>query len=571
MSRGPDSEPDPEVPGWIVAIGRVFGLTPIQTRWKVANTLRRLRRFRRETTVRSVADDLQKCPTCNALQPLDGKVCTSCGDPLDTATVAGRIMRTLGLTLPSFVSVSAVLGLAMVFVYFRMMTAYPGDGLFAWSHDALIAHGALWPPSVDEGQWWRLGTACFVHIGIWHIFFNLTGLLQVGPLVEDVYGRGKMAFIFILTGLLSFGCSAVVMPFTPTAGASGALMGLIGTAASWGHSDKTTRGREIRNVMLKWAVYTMIFGFAIGANNVAHAAGFASGWILGQAIRPLPLDERRGRVTFASIAFGTIGGLAAVFFTILALKPLASSYALAATFAKKTSHVAFDDDMVAPTSDGFVTCPARPTPASAEQTTAALRRFRAEQTGSFVVSSGAKAHRQGTDIVVDHGGWSSTLSAAQWASELWINEDRPLVVPQAEGPTPTHLDYINTILPPDGVVASFNGGAQKEVQLLVYVVEGPAVEVHNMLFGWAHAAVSTAGCLRPSGPDYLTRYRVLGATDEKRFDLAVHFFEPGYVTRTQVRVRVLEHGPEHSLVTVCIHDEPEEPRCDAAVTTRKLE
>lgn len=570
---GPPSEPDPEVPGWLVSLGRLFGLTPIQTRWKVANVARRIRRFRREVTVKSVADDLQKCPSCNALQPVDGKVCSSCGDPLDTATLPGRIMRTLGLTMPSFLSVSAALGLAMVFIYFRMMTLYPGQGLAGWDSDALIAHGGLWPPAVDEGQWWRLGTACFVHIGVWHIFFNLTGLLQVGPLVEEVYGRGKMAFIFLLTGLVSFACSAIVMPFTPTAGASGALMGIIGTAASWGHTDKTTRGREVRNVMVKWAVYTMIFGFALRANNVAHAAGFAFGWILGQLVTPLPLDEKRGRVTFSSVALGTIGGLGAVLFTLLALKPLSSSYALAESFAKKPSHFAVDEPMLidedGTTSDGFVLCDTGA--ATAAEATAALDRLRAQRPPPRLVASRARARQRDGRTVIDHAGWSSEVGPVSWPHELQTNEEDPLAMPQAEGPTPTHLDYINSILPKDGVVAYYNGGPHKEVQLLVYAVDGSPGEVIRTLSATAEQAVIEAACLRPSGPGFLTRYRVRPTQDGPTpFEITVHFFEPGYVTRTHVFVRVVEHGPHHSTVLVCTHDEPNDPRCSVGTSLSRL-
>ncbi len=38
--------------------------------------------------------------------------------------------------------------------------------------------------------------------------------------------------------------------------------------------------------MLQWALYTMVFGFAIGANNMAHAAGFVSGAALGLVVQP---------------------------------------------------------------------------------------------------------------------------------------------------------------------------------------------------------------------------------------------------------------------------------------------
>ena len=69
----------------------------------------------------------------------------------------------------------------------------------------------------------------------------------------------------------------------------GAVMGLCGVAAGWGQREGTTAGREIRNMMLKWAAYTVLFGFFIGADNAAHAAGFVSGGVIGTPLQQILL------------------------------------------------------------------------------------------------------------------------------------------------------------------------------------------------------------------------------------------------------------------------------------------
>jgi hypothetical protein len=64
------------------------------------------------------------------------------------------------------------------------------------------------------------------------------------------------------------------------------VCGLIGAAAGYGQRLGTTRGRTIRNDMVKWFAYTIVFGFAVGANNWAHLGGAVAGAALGYAMRP---------------------------------------------------------------------------------------------------------------------------------------------------------------------------------------------------------------------------------------------------------------------------------------------
>lgn len=231
----------------------------------------------------------------------------------------GRALRALGVTIPRSLTGSALLGLGMLVVYIRMLTAWPGQGLVGWDLEALVTHGALWPPSVTEGQWWRLGTMAFVHIGVVHVVFNGAALSQAGPLAEEIYGSGRMVLAFMLTAIAAAAASAWLQPLTPTAGASGGLMGLIGMLAGWGHRDGTTIGRGVRDRMAKWAAYTMIFGLAIEANHVAHAAGFGAGAALGLATDRRWVERTRGSA--GSSLLGGLAAVAAVACTWLALVP----------------------------------------------------------------------------------------------------------------------------------------------------------------------------------------------------------------------------------------------------------
>ena len=78
--------------------------------------------------------------------------------------------------------------------------------------------------------------------------------------------------------------------FTPWSALAGG--GLIGAAAGYGQRLGTTRGRTIRNDMVKWFAYTVVFGFAVGANNWAHLGGAVAGAAIGFAMPPVTWKRR---------------------------------------------------------------------------------------------------------------------------------------------------------------------------------------------------------------------------------------------------------------------------------------
>lgn len=335
MGKEPDDD-DLEIPPLLLEAGRIFGLSTIQTRWKLLALHRRWRALSRELSDPDRGFEHQICGECGAVQPSDNKACSSCGEKL--ASDAARFLRALGLSVPTFLSASSLLGFAMILIYFWMMMQWKGQGILGWDRDVLVLHGAVYPSAIHEGQWWRVGTANFLHIGMWHILFNVMGLSQVGPTVEETFGRSRMVFFFALTGVIAMGMSAEMMPRITTAGASGALMGLIGVTAGWGHRRGTAHGRDVRNQMLKWAVYTMLFGIFVRANHVAHGAGFISGALLGMAFDPERIEKTKRSTP--SIVMGVVGALACCFFVALTLAPPASSRDLAERMRKEAEEAA---------------------------------------------------------------------------------------------------------------------------------------------------------------------------------------------------------------------------------------
>lgn len=184
-----------------------------------------------------------------------------------------------------------------------------GLGLFtsAVSPDTyllLYAGGQLWPLVIFDGEWWRCITYAFVHGGILHLVFNMVVLYQVGPLIEYEIGRSRFITLYLFATLTATGLDYLWHPNVPVVGASGALFGLIGFAILWYHRLGDRNSLELRNFMLKWALFSFIFGILVGADHAAHLGGAAGGALFG-AILPVNAVLRRRTDRF----FAVLGGI----------------------------------------------------------------------------------------------------------------------------------------------------------------------------------------------------------------------------------------------------------------------
>ncbi len=277
-------EPHPEWIERVVKLAAAVGMNPTRVRWKLIRWQEQRRRGRRrlEQRLDHIRYEHKICHQCGAIQDRDARVCTSCEARLGGRGVA--MLRRFGILAPQAVSVSTLLALAIMAVYVRVFVA-PGGGLGAPSGALLLDFGAQWELGRPDEPW-RLLTAMFLHIGLWHLAFNLIAVATVGPQIEKIYGRLTMLFVFIATGVLANIASGMIQPDVLSAGASGGLCGLIGAAVGYGHRLGTSGGRLIRNDMLKWIAYTIIFGFAVHANNWAHAVGALTGATFGYTVTP---------------------------------------------------------------------------------------------------------------------------------------------------------------------------------------------------------------------------------------------------------------------------------------------
>jgi ribosomal protein L40E len=81
MAKEPDSD-DLEIPPFVNEIGRLFGLSPIQVRWKLLAIQRKWRSTKAELAPASRSFEHQICGECGAVQPHEATKCSSCGERL---------------------------------------------------------------------------------------------------------------------------------------------------------------------------------------------------------------------------------------------------------------------------------------------------------------------------------------------------------------------------------------------------------------------------------------------------------------------------------------------------------
>jgi rhomboid protease GluP len=167
--------------------------------------------------------------------------------------------------------------------------------LSAANEQVLLDFGSRAPGLISQGQWWRLVTPIFIHLGLMHLLFNNIALFQIGPLIEESLGSQKFIFVYLACGIVG-NIGSYVFGIRG-AGASGAIFGLIGLAAVYGYRMGGIVGRSLMKQMAMWAGIGLLMGAALHFDNVNHIGGLITGAALGFA---LSLEHpRTARLAFA--------------------------------------------------------------------------------------------------------------------------------------------------------------------------------------------------------------------------------------------------------------------------------
>ncbi|WP_332632103.1 rhomboid family intramembrane serine protease [Halalkalibacter flavus] len=171
----------------------------------------------------------------------------------------------------------------------------------------LIEYGAKYNPLILEGEWWRLFSAMFLHIGFLHLFMNSLALFYLGSAVERMYGTGRFLFIYFIAGLTG-SIASFAFNEQVAAGASGAIFGCFGALLYFGTIYRKLFFRTMGKSLLTILAINLVFGFAVPmVDNGAHIGGLVGGF-LASAIVHLPKHKK----SFRQILFFVVASLSLV-------------------------------------------------------------------------------------------------------------------------------------------------------------------------------------------------------------------------------------------------------------------
>ena len=148
----------------------------------------------------------------------------------------------------------------------------------------LLNFGALHKYFVLNGEPYRLITSMFLHIGIIHLLFNMYVLYVIGAQIENFYGKIKYLIIYLVSGIVG-GLFSCLFSNYVSAGASGAIFGLLGSLLYFGYHYRVYLGNVLKSQIIPMIVINLAIGFILpGIDIYAHIGGLIAGVLISMAV-----------------------------------------------------------------------------------------------------------------------------------------------------------------------------------------------------------------------------------------------------------------------------------------------
>ncbi len=173
-------------------------------------------------------------------------------------------------------------------VFIFILMGLSGVNLINPDQQSLLHWGANFRPLTMDGQWWRLLSCCFLHIGVVHLLLNMYALLFIGYLLEHQLGSLRFLFAYLLSGIVASITSLWWHNMGISAGASGAIFGMYGVflaLLTTNLIEKSERKTLLISIGI-FVVYNLLNGLNGAVDNAAHLGGLLAGWIIGYVCVP---------------------------------------------------------------------------------------------------------------------------------------------------------------------------------------------------------------------------------------------------------------------------------------------
>jgi membrane associated rhomboid family serine protease len=164
----------------------------------------------------------------------------------------------------------------------------------------LVEAGLVWGRAVAAGEWWRIFTSAFLHLGLMHLVFNMLALYIFGPILEQLYGRLEYLVLYVLCAAGGSVLTILVMPDQRAAGASGAIFGLFGLAFVASRRHHIMLAGQARALFARVGTLlaiNLVITFLIPFISwTGHLGGLAIGAAIGFALAPRVTEATLGGI-----------------------------------------------------------------------------------------------------------------------------------------------------------------------------------------------------------------------------------------------------------------------------------
>lgn len=161
----------------------------------------------------------------------------------------------------------------------------------------LIKFGANIDTYTKAGDYYRLITCMFLHIGLFHLICNMYSLYIIGNNVENFFGKWKYLIIYFISGISGSILSLAFSHNTILAGASGAIFGLLGALLYFGYYYRAYLGSAGKNAIIQVILINLLIGFMVpGISNAAHIGGLVGGILSAMMVGVYDKSSKRERI-----------------------------------------------------------------------------------------------------------------------------------------------------------------------------------------------------------------------------------------------------------------------------------
>jgi membrane associated rhomboid family serine protease len=240
-----------------------------------------------------------------------GPVGIRCPDHASTAGKTATPRRTAREATASLTRQGPIVTFALIGINVGvyLLQLLMGAGISAntgWIYE----HGVLVSSAVDssgqvvgvaEGEWWRLITAAFLHYGILHLGMNMLVLWIIGPPLEEYFGHGRYALVYVVSGLAGSAGALLWSPTALTVGASGAIWGIMGAALVLeARRIYVFGGQALGLVVFNLLITLVLPGISIGG----HIGG-----LIGGGLCALAFSSLRRTPALATLSVAAVGAV----------------------------------------------------------------------------------------------------------------------------------------------------------------------------------------------------------------------------------------------------------------------